>query len=326
MPSNLAPKSAYARACEIWSDDRMPVVIAAFVSYQRAKGLAETTIRNRSSILTNLHKAARLPLVEVQVADLRAHLGRDGISIGTRRTELTVFRAFYSFAVEEGHLDVDPTARLAKITAPKGTPRPFTRAHIHAMLTTGAYKRTRVMILLGYYQGFRVSSIARVHGADIDLLAGTIRTVAKGSKDGVLPLHPVIAEIAKTMPADAYWFPARLGRPGHISAGSVTDQITDAKRRAGIQDPRLTPHSLRHAFGTDLVEQGVDIRVIAELMMHESVATTQIYTGVSAQRKRDGLHALGGLPIPAQSGRVKVTVEGAPSMSKDTRFRVSVAA
>jgi len=286
----------------------MPDVIAAFTAYQRAKGLAETTIRNRASILTSLHRATGRRLVEVDLTELRHHLGREGISIGTRRTELTVFRAFYAFAVDDGYLDVNPTTRLAKINAPKGTPRPFTREQIDAMLTSGAYKRTRVMILLGYYQGFRVSSIARVHGADIDLLSRTIRTVAKGSKDGLLPLHPIVAEIAKTMPVDGYWFPARLGRPGHISPGSVTDQITDAKRRAGIQDPRLTPHSLRHAFGTDLVEQGVDIRVIAELMMHESVATTQIYTGVSAQRKREGLHLLDGVAIPERSGRTRVEV------------------
>ena len=296
-------KGAYARARERWSTNTMPDVIAAFTAYQRAKGLAETTIRNRASILTGLHRATGRSLVEVDLADLRHHLGREGISIGTRRTELTVFRAFYAFAVGDGYLEDDPTARLAKINAPKGTPRPFTREQIDAMLTTGAYRKTRAMILLGYYQGFRVSSIARVHGSHIDLLSDTIRTIAKGSKDGLLPLHPMIAELAKTMPNDDWWFPARRGQPGHVASGAVTDQITDAKRRAGILDPKLTPHSLRHSFGTDLVEAGVDIRVIAELMMHESVATTQIYTEVSAQRKRDGLHTLEGVAIPDRSGR-----------------------
>lgn len=72
----------------------------------------------------------------------------------------------------------------------------------------------------------------------------------------------------------------------------MTDLITKAKKRAGITDPKLTPHSLRHAFGTELVEAGVDIRVIQELMMHESLQTTQIYTGVPEERKRVALVAL----------------------------------
>lgn len=159
------------------------------------------------------------------------------------------------------------------------------------------------MMLLGYYQGFRVSSIAAVHGQDIDLHAGRIRTVGKGGKVRSVPLHPMIAELAETMPRDDWWFPARNGRTGHIQPSSVTNLITKAKKRAGITDPELTPHSLRHAFGTDLVEADVDIRVVQELMMHESLATTQIYTRVSERKQREGIHALVARDIPQHSGR-----------------------
>lgn len=84
---------------------------------------------------------------------------------------------------------------------------------------------------------------------------------------------------------------------------SVTNLITLANHRAGITDPTLTPHSLRHAFGTDLVDESVDIRVVQELMMYESLATTQIYTGVSARRKRDGIATLPVREIASRSGR-----------------------
>jgi integrase/recombinase XerD len=274
-----------------------------FAAYQKALRLAANTITNRHHILTHLAHRTGRPLLELTTADLRKHLGRDGIKIGTARTERSAIVAFYTYAHSEGLIDVDPSARLAPIRLPKAKPRPFTREQIDAMLTTGAYRKTRAMILLGYYQGFRVSSIAAVHGHDIDLLSGTIRSIVKGSKPLVFPLHPVIAELAKTMPADDYWFPARGGKSGHILPASVSDQIHDAKVRAGIRDPQLTAHSLRHSFGTDLVEAGVDIRVIAELMGHESVATTQIYTEVSAERKRSGLHALEGGKVPVRSGR-----------------------
>lgn len=281
-----------------------------FAAYERGKGLADTTIRNRDSILRTLRSAAGRPLVDLDIHDLRNYLGRPAIpgrnrvAAGTRRTERGAMVAFYTFIHEEGLRADNPTVRLDPVTAPKGEPRPFTREQIDAMLNSGAYRKTRAMILIGYYQGFRVSSIARVHGHDIDLIGGTIRTIGKGGKERTLPLHPVVAELAEAMPTDNWWFPARDGSNRPVHPSSVTNLITLAKKRAGIRDPRLTPHSLRHAFGTDLVEEGVDIRVVQELMMHESLATTQIYTGVSAHRKREGIMALPERTIPIRSGRL----------------------
>lgn len=272
-----------------------------FTDYQRAQNLAATTIRNRRSILTSLAtRAGRL--VTLDVFSLRRHFGRDDLSAGTMRTQRGAILAFFTFLKDEGLRDDNPALRLPIVRAPKGEPRPFTREQIDAMLTSGAYTRTRAMILLGYYQGFRVSSIARVHGHDIDRLTNTIRTVGKGNKERRLPLHAVIAELSDHMPRDGYWFPARRGA-GHVQPASVTNLITLAKKRAGIIDARLTPHSLRHAFGTDLVEAEVDIRVVQELMMHESLSTTQIYTGVSERRKQDGITTLSPRPIPTHSGR-----------------------
>lgn len=274
-----------------------------FAAYQRSKNLAENTIRNRHSILTTLRNLTGKTLFEVTIHDLRLFVGRAGLAAGSRRTCRQALVAYFRFALEEGFRDDDPAARLASVQVPKGEPRPFSPEQLDAMLLSGAYRRTRAMILLGYYQGFRVSSIAPVHGRDIDLLAMRIRTVGKGGKVRSLPLHPVIAELAETMPRDDYWFPARKGQAGHIKPASVTNLVTKAKKRAGITDPELTPHSLRHAFGTDLVEADVDIRVVQELMMHESLSTTQIYTRVSERKQREGIHALAPRQIPEHSGR-----------------------
>lgn len=283
--------------------DEWDVALAYFEEYQRSGGLAETTIRNRASFVRTLRRSCGKSYEDVTLFDLRRHLGRPGITAGTRRTERGALVAFFRFLLEDDFRGDDPTARLAPVTAPKGTPRPFTRAQIDAMLESGAYRKTRAMILLGYFQGFRVSQIGAVHGSDIDHLTNTIRTVGKGNKERRLPMHPVIAELATTMPAADWWFPARGTRTGHVRGSSVTDLITKAKIRAGITDPKLTPHSLRHAYGTDLVEAEVDIRVVQELMMHESLATTQIYTGVSERRKRAAVDALPGRVVPIRSGR-----------------------
>lgn len=305
-------RGAYARAVEKWSSVGMDDdVLSAFAAYQRSQGLAPATIRNRQSIITGIHRRKGVPILDANTAMLREHIGRDGVSIGTRRTERAALAAFYTFAVEEGYRDDDPTLRLPKIRTPRGEPRPFTKEQIARMLASGAYAKTRAMILLGYYQGFRVSSISRVHGLDVDVRSGTIRSVAKGSKRLTLPLHPVIAELAAAMPDDDWWFPSTRTDTGHVRSGTVTDAVRDAKIRAGITDPQLTAHSLRHAFGTDLVEAGVDIRVIADLMGHESVATTQIYTGVSAERRRDGINSLHGVVAPVRSGRRRTEARSA---------------
>ena len=275
-------------------------LLAHFAAYLKGKRLAATTIHNRLSILSGLGR--RTELLTTTTFELRGFVGQDGIKAGSARTYRGTVLAFYTFLVDEGLRADNPALRLDAIRAPKGTPRPFTWEQVERMLTSGAYRKTRAMILVGYFQGFRVSQIARVRGDDIDLLGGTIRTVAKGSKSGILPLHPVIRELAGSMP-QSWWFPARDGSDRPMSSASVTDLITKAKLRAGITDPKLTPHSLRHSFATDLVDAGVDIRIIQELMMHESLATTQIYTGVSARLKREGIESLPVRTIPVRSGR-----------------------
>ena len=273
-----------------------------FATFQRSQSIAETTIRNRAWLLHGFQRFAGVPLLHAGLTELREYLAREGVKPGTKRTERGALQAFYRWALEDGYIEVDPTAKLKPVRVPRAEARPFMRWHIEAMLSSGAYHRTRVMILLGHLQGFRVSQIARVRGDDIDTKAMMIRTVAKGGKVRRMPLHPLIAQIAEDMPAD-WWFPARDGRDAPILAASVTDLISSAKRRAGITDPTLTPHSLWHAFGCELSDAEVDIRVIQELLLHEQLSTTQLYTRVSDRRKTAGLAHLRPVAVPLRSGR-----------------------
>lgn len=312
-PSPQLPASAKDRAARRWSQTRSVVyekdrnALMAYRSELRARGVADTTLRNYDSNLRTAAVRMERPLLEATTTDLRAYLGRDGIGNGTRNTIHAALSSFYRFAQVEGYVTVNPMERVRRAKAPRGKPRPLSAEQIDAMLNSGAYANTRAMILLGCYQGFRVSSIARVHSSDIDLDAGTIRTVGKGSKEAILPLHPVIAELSHSMPQNGWWFPARHGADGPVQPSSVSDLIRKAILRAGIHDPKLTPHSLRHSFGTDLVTAGIDIRVIQELMMHADLSTTQIYAGVSDERMRNGVHALPGRPIPARAARRRPT-------------------
>jgi integrase/recombinase XerD len=274
-----------------------------FSLQQRARGYSETTIRNRDAIIKSLDRSAEISALAATEKDLVIFLARPGMKASTRRVYHVTFTAFFRFAVATGLREDNPMSALPAPRAPRGRPRPFTREQIDAMLTSGAYRRTRAMILLGYYQGFRVSTIAAVHGRDVDLAGGTIRVVVKGGKERVSPLHSVTLELALSMPRDDWWFPARRGKDGHIDGRGVTDLVRRARLRAGIRDDSLTAHSLRHSFGSHLIEDGVDVRVIQELMMHESLSTTQIYTGVSDAMARIGIETLRDRDVPRRSGR-----------------------
>nr|WP_274635517.1 tyrosine-type recombinase/integrase [Microbacterium bovistercoris] len=275
-------------------------ILDAFDTYQLAKGLATTTVKNRRSIVRNWARCVD-PLTATR-GDVRSFLARP-IKASSKRINLHALRAFHSFLLDDGYRGDDPTVNVHSVKVPRSLPRPFSWEQIDAMLRTGAYRRTRAMILLGYYQGLRVSQIAAVAGSDIDLLSGTIRTTAKGSVELILPLHPMIRELAAAMPT-GWWFPARKGHTGHIQPSSVSDLVRRAKLRAGIPDPELTAHSLRHSYGTHLLENGVDVRVVQELMGHANLATTQIYTRVSDHQRRAGILALPAHQVPDQSGRL----------------------
>jgi site-specific recombinase XerD len=277
-------------------------LLTQFADYQRGKGLMPRTIANRDYMLRALERGTETRLERINIHDLRAWMGR-GISKTSMQTERNCFQAFFRFLVEDELRTDDPTERLAKIRAPRARPRPFTLDQIDGMLHSGAYRKTRAMILLARYQGFRASEVAAAHGDDFDLESGLLQVMGKGGKRSVLPLHPVIAELALTMPRDSWWFPARKSNDGHIHSKSVSDLMRKAKNRTGIKNERLTGHSLRHSYGTDLVRAGVDLRTVQELMRHESLATTQIYTLIDDEQMRAGLTLLPGSVIPEHSGR-----------------------
>lgn len=277
-------------------------LLEAFADYQRSGNRAKRTITTRTSILRAFAARQHTTLINATVFHLRRDIGRGGIAPSTRATTRATFLAFYGFIQSEELRPDNPALRLPVVKVPPHRPRPYTQEQIDRLLSTGAYKRTRAMILLAAYQGLRASEIAAVHSADIDIHAGTLKVLGKGGRTDYIPLHPTIRELAPTM-RDGWWFPARGGRDGHIKGQSVSDLLADARERAGIVDKSLTGHSLRHSFGTELVRGGANIRAVQELMRHSSLQTTQRYTQVLDADRRQALAVLPSRLIPERSGR-----------------------
>lgn len=214
----------------------------------------------------------------------------DDWSDSTAATYHSYLRSWFKWLIVQEHRIDDPMLKLGSPKYPDRIPRPVPDDGLVRLLTTPMHHRTRVMILVAALAGLRVSEVARVRGEDIDMDKHLIYVVGKGKKHDALPLHPLLAEAALTMPRRGWWFPANSRRPGHHVRGkSVSDIIGQAMRRAGTSG---TPHSLRHWYGTTLLDEDIDVRVVQTLLRHRSLATTAIYTKVPDQRRHDAVGRL----------------------------------
>lgn len=270
---------------------------------QRARGHAARTIDNRRQLLTRFARVTGKAPLEVEPADLLQFIGR-GIAPSSMQRERADFQSFFGWLAREEYRTDDPSRRLPAVRVPRGRPRPFTVEQVERMLSSGAYRRTRVMILLGFLHGLRAHEIAKVHGRDVDRDTMMLRVVGKGGKTRHVPVHPLLVAELCHLPADGYWFPARGTNPNpHVHWRSVSDQLRRARERAGIRGERLTGHSLRHSFATQLLRNGANIRTVQELLGHASLSSTQIYTAVDDDQLRAASRALPEIAVPRRSGR-----------------------
>lgn len=259
--------------------------------HMEARSLSDATVNERLRVVAQLGVDNGTAPKLLTVAQIVAWLACGAWSASTRATYHGYLRAFYSWLqAQELRLD-NPMVKIAAPRTPKRRPRPVADSHLDRLLDTRMHRKTRAMILLAALQGLRVHEIAKFRGQDIDTVAGTLHVIGKGGSDYLLPLHPLVAELAADMPSRGYWFPSnsRAAMQGHVHAKSVTDVIKATMRRAGVPG---TPHSLRHWFGTTLVDSGADLRTVQELLRHASLATTQIYTQVSDRRRSEAIGRL----------------------------------
>lgn len=257
-----------------------------------AQNLAHRTIENYITTIRRLSIEVGKGPGDVTTADLLTRQNR-GISASSMASERICYRRFFGLLVEEEMIEHNPAARLPKVRVRKGRPRPLSTEQVELLLSgvpggRPAYRRTRAIILLAAYQGWRIGEIARTRGEDFDLELDRVHRVAKGGYEREQPIHPAVRNLAMSMPRRGWWFPNARG-DGHVLVKSVSSLISRRLRAVGIDDPRITGHSLRHYFGTELAKAGVDIRTIQELMGHELLTSTQIYTQVDTTMQSDAL-------------------------------------
>lgn len=252
-------------------------IVEEWCAWMTAQGLSSRTIEERRMLFIRLR---RNPL-ELTLTDLLTELGRDDLSNASRLTYLNHMRAFWTWAIKMEYTEVDMTKKLPAPKVKRGLPRPVTSDEFNALLDLPLRRRTRAMVLLCSYQGLRIHEAVKLEGQHIDHAAGVVKVRGKGGVYAELPLSDAVREFARLMPKDGYWFPSPKGI-GHVSANSGSDLVGKAMRRAGVTGG---PHRLRHWFGSTLLDRGVDVRVVQELMRHANLATTAIYTKVSNEKR-----------------------------------------
>ena len=261
-------------------------------------GLSRNTIASYRADLEQFSRFLKeKSLLRVAEQDLFAFLGSKGGRASSAARRVSTLKRFYQYCVRERRVGADPTLKL---DPPKRTPRfpkALSEADVEALLATPDTAtplglRDRAMLETLYATGLRVSELVALKTFEVNLDAGVVRVVGKGNKERLVPLGEEAAD----------WISIYLKqRKSNSNALFITSRGRGMTRQAfwhlirrygarAIPNKKLSPHVLRHAFATHLINHGADLRVVQLLLGHADISTTQIYTHVARERLK-ALHA-----------------------------------
>ncbi|HSH29358.1 MAG TPA: site-specific tyrosine recombinase XerD [Thiohalobacter sp.] len=264
-------------------------------------GLSEHTLAAYRSDLTRFARwlAGRgRSLLQAEPADLMGYLAEQaGASRRSAARRLSSLRRYYRFQVREGRRPDDPTARIDSPSLGRPLPKALTETEVEALLAvpdTGSALglRDRTLLELVYACGLRVSELVALTLPQLNLRQGVVRITGKGGKERLVPLGEeaagwLVRYLEQARPvllrgrtSDSL-FPGRDGAA--LTRQACWHRIKRYALEAGIRSP-VSPHTLRHAFATHLLNHGADLRVVQLLLGHSDLSTTQIYTHVARAR------------------------------------------
>ena len=292
-PADLAEIEAFCDA--LWLED----------------GLARATLDSYRSDLGRLaawlagkQHEALLDCRETTLGGFIAELSRRTRASSQARY-LATLRRFFRWQLARGRIFADPTLKLPNPARPSRLPKVMSEKQVEDLLaapdtSTPLGLRDRAMLETLYASGLRVSELVGLALHEVGFAEGVVRVIGKGSKERLVPLGEIAIDWLRRYLAEAR--PALLGQH-HSEAVFVTARGSAMTRQAfwqlikryallaGIDPARLSPHVLRHAFATHLLNHGADLRVVQLLLGHADITTTQIYTHVARERLKT-LHSI----------------------------------
>ena len=273
------------------------------------RGLSENTLNAYLADLLALEqrlKNRNVQIVNAEKVDLLDYISwrvDNGAKPRSTARQLSSFRCFYRYLLREGVIVADPTANIAMPKIGRSLPQSLTEEEVDALLVAPNVSellgiRDRAMLELLYATGTRVSELINLKMSQINLNQGVIRVVGKGDRERLIPIGDQAQDWLRTFIDGArikilseyqteYLFPTQRG--DRMTRQGFWYIIKRYAKKAGVKK-KLSPHTVRHAFATHLLNNGADLRVVQLLLGHSDVSTTQIYTHVARQRLKD-LHS-----------------------------------
>ena len=266
------------------------------------RGLSEATLRAYRVDLEGVSAYARSfdkTIEALTDADINGFIGSlfsKGLRISSIQRKLSALRGFYKYQIRHGRRDDDPMARIQRPSKVRSLPRTLSEIDVFSLLEapdtdTLIGLRDRTMLEVLYASGLRVTELCGLERSNINLEQGAIRVLGKGNKERLVPLGDVARDWLQRYfrdarpefadPRGSAVFPGRSGAP--MTRQTFWHRLRHIAHIAGIT-AHLSPHTLRHAFATHLVNHGADLRVVQLLLGHEDLSTTQIYTHVARER------------------------------------------
>ncbi|QIQ20409.1 site-specific tyrosine recombinase XerD [Zophobihabitans entericus] len=271
------------------------------------RNLAENTVQSYKLDLQALVKSLQrqeetiLSAQTMHLQDFLMQRVQEGYKATSSARLLSAIRRLYQYLYREKYREDDPTAPLASPKLPKNLPKDLTENQVEALLQAPSTAepidpvelRDKAMLEVLYATGLRVSELVGLEINDVSIRQGVIRIIGKGNKERLVPLGEEAIywleyyfkygrdDLLKEGPVDVL-FPSRLGKK--MTRQTFWHRIKYYAILAEINVEALSPHVLRHAFATHLLNHGADLRVVQMLLGHSSLSTTQIYTHVATER------------------------------------------
>ncbi len=283
----------------------------AFLEMMSAeRGAAANTLqsyeRDLEDLLGFLARRKKSPLT-AEVDDLRSYLGHleaQGFAATSQARRLSAMRQFYKFLYAEGLRDSNPTTILDAPKKGRPLPKTMSEQDVTRLLETAEREasapdadrvstlRMLALLELLYATGMRVSELVSLPARVLDQQGRFLIIRGKGNKERLVPLSrsavaamQAYREVRKT-PEESKWLFPSSGKEGYLPRQVFARELKGLAARAGLKTAAISPHVMRHAFASHLLQNGADLRVVQELLGHSDISTTQIYTHVLEERLR----------------------------------------
>ena len=223
-------------------------------------------------------------------------LNKEGYTSKSISRKLTAVKEYYKYltVISDGKIN-NPTVLIKSPKLPTKVPVYLEESEIEQMMElTKDNPRKHLIISLLYYTGLRVSELCNLKAKDVS--ESSLNVLGKGNKQRVLPtptkLKDAISSLKKTLREDDYLFRSHISSKKGITRDGVYKLIQEVGSKCGINKEKLHPHALRHSTATSMLNKGVDIRVIQEVLGHSNLSTTAIYASVSMNNKINAINVL----------------------------------